>query len=70
MHVSEAEPVTFGDVFCMVVVTVNVKDAGADAVTVTVPDITHVAVPESLIPATDPFDVALVRPSVCVRVLL
>jgi hypothetical protein len=70
MHVSEAEPLTFGDVFWMVVVTVKVRDAGADAVTVTMPGVTQVAVPESLIPAIDPLDVAQVSPSVSVSVRL
>jgi hypothetical protein len=34
MHVSEADPLTFGDPLCVAVVTVKVKDAGADAVNV------------------------------------
>lgn len=66
MQVSEAEPVTFGDVFVTVLVTVMVRFEGALAVTVTTPALTQLAMPESLIPAINPFAVAQVSPSACV----
>lgn len=63
MQVSAAEPVTFGDVFVTVVVTVMVRLVGAVAVTVTTPARTQVAMPESLIPAICPLAVAQASPS-------
>jgi hypothetical protein len=66
MHVSDAVPLTLGDVFVTVLLTVMVKFVGAVAVTVVVPPLTQVAMPESLIPAMAPLDVAQVSPSACV----
>ena len=63
MHVSDDVPLTLGDVFVTVLVTVIVRFVGAVAVTVTTPARTQVAVPESLIPATRPLEVAQVSPS-------
>lgn len=66
IQVSDAVPLTFGDVFVTVVVTVMVKFEGAVAVTVTTPAFTHWAEPESLMPAMSPLLVAQVSPSACV----
>jgi hypothetical protein len=63
MQVSAAEPVTFGDVFVTVLVTVMVRFEGAVAVTVTTPGRTQLAMPESLMPAICPLAVAQVSPS-------
>jgi len=70
IQVSDAEPLIFGDVFWTVLVTVIVKSAGALAITVTTPGLTHVALPESLIPAIEPSEVAHVSPSACVSIRL
>lgn len=70
MQVNAAEPLTLGDVFCTVLLTVMVRFEGAVAVTVTDPDFTQVATPESLMPAIPPFDVAQVNPSAWVSVRL
>jgi hypothetical protein len=63
MHVNEAVPLILGDVLVTVLVTVMVKLLGAVAVTETTPALTQVAVPESLMPATKPLEVAQVSPS-------
>ena len=63
MQVSEALPLTLGEVLVTVLVTVMVKFVGAVAVTVTTPALTQVAVPESLMPAIKPLEVAQVSPS-------
>ena len=70
MHVSVAVPLTLGEVFVTVLVTVMVRSEGAVAVTVTEPLRTQVATPESLMPAIAPFDVAQVNPSAWVKVRL
>jgi hypothetical protein len=67
MHVNEAVPLTLGDVLVIVLVTVIVRSTGALAVTVTTPALTQLAEPESLIPATKPFEVDHVSPSACVN---
>lgn len=67
MHVKEAVPLTFGDVFVIVLVTVMVKFTGALAVTDTTPPRTQVAEPESLMPATTPLEVDQESPSACVN---
>lgn len=67
MQVSAADPVTLGDVFVTVVVTVMVRFEGAVAVTVTTPARTQVAMPESLMPAICPLAVAHVSPSAWVN---
>lgn len=63
MQVNAAVPLTFGDVFVTVLVTVMVRFTGALAVTVTAPPRTHVAEPESLMPATSPLEVDQESPS-------
>ena len=63
MQVSEALPLSLGEVLVTVLVTVMVKFVGAVAVTVTTPALTQVAVPESLMPAIKPLEVAQVSPS-------
>lgn len=63
MHVSEALPLILGEVLVTVSVTVMVKFVGAVALIVTTPARTQVAVPESLMPATKPLEVAQVSPS-------
>lgn len=70
MQLSAAEPLTLGEVFVMVLVTVMVRSVGAVAVTFTEPLRTQVATPESLIPAIAPFEVAQVSPSAWVNVRL
>lgn len=70
MQFSAAAPLTLGEVFVTVVVTVMVRSEGAVAVTVTDPDFTQVATPESLMPAIPPLEVAQVNPSAWVKVRL
>jgi len=63
MQVNEALPLILGEVLVTVSVTVMVKFVGAVAVTVTTPALTQFAIPESLMPAIQPFAVAQVSPS-------